>query len=48
MGDVFVTRLAYRKFSLIASGGPFYDRWRQLVLAAIDTCLDEVLALEDD
>jgi hypothetical protein len=28
-------------------GGAFYDRWRQLVLAAIDTCLDEVLAPED-
>jgi hypothetical protein len=28
-------------------GGAFYDRFRQLVLAAIDTCLDELLALED-
>jgi hypothetical protein len=28
-------------------GGEFYDRCRQLVLAAIDTCLDELLAMED-
>jgi hypothetical protein len=28
-------------------GGQFYDTFRQLVLAAIDTCLDELLALED-
>jgi hypothetical protein len=28
-------------------GGQFYDRFRQLVLAAIDTCLDDVLAMED-
>jgi hypothetical protein len=28
-------------------GGQFYDRFRQLVLAAIDTCLDELLAMED-
>jgi hypothetical protein len=29
-------------------GGQFYDRFRQLVLAAIDTCLDDALeALED-
>jgi hypothetical protein len=28
-------------------GGQFYDRCRQLVLAAIDTCLDDVLELED-
>jgi hypothetical protein len=28
-------------------GGAFYDHWRQLVLAAIDTCLDELLAMED-
>jgi hypothetical protein len=28
-------------------GGAFYDRFRQLVLAAIDTCLDELLAPED-
>jgi hypothetical protein len=27
--------------------GQFYDRFRQLVLAAIDTCLDERLASED-
>ena len=29
-------------------GGQFYDRFKQLVLAAIDTCLDELLAMEDD
>jgi hypothetical protein len=29
-------------------GGQFYDRFKQLVLAAIDTCLDEVLAMEED
>jgi hypothetical protein len=28
-------------------GGAFYDRFRQLVLAAIDTCLDEILEMED-
>jgi hypothetical protein len=28
-------------------GGQFYDHFRQLVLAAIDTCLDEILELED-
>jgi hypothetical protein len=29
-------------------GGAFYDHFRQLVLAAIDTCLDDALeALED-
>jgi hypothetical protein len=28
-------------------GGAFYDCWHQLVLAAIDTCLDEVLTMED-
>jgi hypothetical protein len=28
-------------------GGAFYDHFRQLVLAAIDTCLDEILAMED-
>jgi len=28
-------------------GGEFYDRFRQLVLAAIDTCLDEILEMED-
>jgi hypothetical protein len=29
-------------------GGQFYDQFRQLVLAAIDTCLDDALeALED-
>ena|ERR671924_479753 len=28
-------------------GGAFYDRFRQLVLAAVDTCLDDVLARED-
>jgi len=28
-------------------GGQFYDHFRQLVLAAIDTCLDEILARED-
>jgi hypothetical protein len=28
-------------------GSAFYDRFRQLVLAAIDTCLDEILATED-
>jgi hypothetical protein len=28
-------------------GGQFCDTFRQLVLSAIDTCLDEILALED-
>ena len=28
-------------------GGQFWDRWHQMVLAAVDTCLDEVLAMED-
>jgi hypothetical protein len=28
-------------------GGQFYDQFRQLGLAAIDTCLDELLAMED-
>jgi hypothetical protein len=29
-------------------GGQFYDQFRQLVLGAIDTCLDDILeALED-
>jgi hypothetical protein len=28
-------------------GGAFYDTFRQLVLAAIDTCVDELLAMED-
>jgi hypothetical protein len=28
-------------------GGAFFDRFRQLVLAAIDTCLDDLLELED-
>jgi hypothetical protein len=30
-----------------ADGGQFYDRFRQLVLAAIDTCLDDLLQMED-
>jgi hypothetical protein len=29
-------------------GGAFYDRFRQLVLAAIDTCLDDVLEVMED
>lgn len=28
-------------------GGQFFDRFLQLVLQAIDTCLDDVLARED-
>jgi hypothetical protein len=28
-------------------GGEFWDAWKQLVLAAIATCLDELLAMED-
>jgi hypothetical protein len=28
-------------------GGAFYDRWRQVVLEAIDSCVDDVLAVED-
>jgi hypothetical protein len=29
-------------------GGQLFDRWHQLVLAAVDTCLDDVLeAMED-
>jgi len=29
-------------------GGQFYDHFRQLVLTAIDTCLDELLARGED
>jgi hypothetical protein len=29
-------------------GGQFYDRCKQLVLAAIDTCLDDVLEMMED
>jgi hypothetical protein len=28
-------------------GGAFYDRWRQVVLEAIDSYVDDVLAVED-
>jgi hypothetical protein len=28
-------------------GGEFWDTWKQLVLAAIDTALDDLLELED-
>jgi hypothetical protein len=28
-------------------GGEFWDTWKQMVLAAIDTCLDDVLEMED-
>ena len=28
-------------------GGKLYDDWRQRIMAAIDTCLDDLLALED-
>jgi hypothetical protein len=28
-------------------GGQLFDRWHQLVLAAVDTCLDDLLELED-
>jgi hypothetical protein len=28
-------------------GGEFWDRWRQMVLAAIDACLDDLLEMED-
>jgi hypothetical protein len=28
-------------------GGQFFDRFNQVVMAAVDTCLDEALALED-
>jgi hypothetical protein len=28
-------------------GGEFWDTWKQLVLAAIDTALDDLLAMED-
>jgi len=28
-------------------GGEFFDRFRQMVLAAIDTCLDDLLEMED-
>jgi hypothetical protein len=28
-------------------GGEFWDTWKRLVLAAIDTALDDVLAMED-
>jgi hypothetical protein len=31
----------------LMDGGQFFDRFRQLVLTAIDTCLDDVLARED-
>jgi hypothetical protein len=29
-------------------GAKLYDDWRQRVMMAVDTCLDEALALEDD
>jgi len=29
-------------------GGQFYDHFRQLVLSAIDTCLDDVLEVMED
>jgi len=29
------------------NGGQFWDQWKQRVLAAIDTCLDDLLELED-
>ncbi len=28
-------------------GGEFWDTWKRRVLAAIDTCLDELLTMED-
>lgn len=28
-------------------GGQLFDRWHQLVLAAVDTCLDDLLEMED-
>jgi hypothetical protein len=28
-------------------GGEFWDTWKRLVLAAIDTCLDDLLEMED-
>src|SRR5262245_33154088 len=28
-------------------GGQLFTRWHQLVLAAVDTCLDDLLELED-
>ena len=28
-------------------GDPFFDRWHQMVLAAIDTALDDLLEMED-
>jgi hypothetical protein len=28
-------------------GGQFFDQFNQLVMAAVDTCLDELLAMED-
>jgi hypothetical protein len=28
-------------------GGQLFDRFRQLIMAAIDTCLDDLLAMED-
>jgi hypothetical protein len=28
-------------------GGEFFDRWRQMVLCAIDTCIDDLIEMED-
>jgi hypothetical protein len=28
-------------------GGEFWDTWKRLVMAAIDTCLDDLLEMED-
>jgi hypothetical protein len=28
-------------------GGEFWDTWKRLVLAAVDTCLDDLLEMED-
>jgi hypothetical protein len=35
--------LFYLDRTTAVDGGAFYDRFRQLVLAAIDTCLDDAL-----
>jgi hypothetical protein len=37
----------YLDRQIAVDGGAFYDHWKRLILAAIDTCLDNVLAMED-
>ena len=37
----------YLDRQIAVNGGAFYDHWKRLILAAIDTCLDDVLEMED-